>query len=81
MYFNPISQQHVSACHWAIFRLIFFLNWYVQLTEIVRITKTWCWEIWLIIHFNSYLIEVVLDYILYLYIISDFKFVIFPPEK
>jgi len=33
-------------------------------------TETCCWEIWLKIHFNNYVIEVVLDYILYLYIMT-----------
>jgi len=33
----------------------------------------------LIKHFNNYVIEIVLDYILYLYITSDFNFFIFPP--
>jgi hypothetical protein len=31
--------------------------------------ETHCWEIWLKIHFNNYLIVVVLDYILFSYII------------
>jgi len=32
--------------------------------------ETCCWEIWLKIHFNNYLTEVVFDYILHSYIIS-----------